>query len=108
MQLLIERLFDNKPAIYTAGDRELFAAFLISLTEGRIRAAEPDPAAPSGWRVNGWVKKGILVGFRMGINVDMSVGALSFRDKDTYPMQQVGPEKGIRIDRKSTRLNSSH
>src|ERR1017187_856177 len=97
MQLLIERLFDNKPAIYTAGDRELFAAFLISLTEGRIRAAEPDPAAPSGWRVNAWVKKGILVGFRMGINVDMSVGALSFRDKDTYPMQRIGPEKGIRI-----------
>src|ERR1019366_910760 len=65
MQLLIEPLFDNKPAIYTAGDRELFAAFLISLTEGRIRAAEPDPAAPSGWRVNAWVKKGILVGIRI-------------------------------------------
>jgi 2,3,4,5-tetrahydropyridine-2-carboxylate N-succinyltransferase len=33
----------------------------------------------------------------MGVNTDMSVGTLSFRDKDTYPMQRIGPEKGIRI-----------
>src|SRR5450759_5758825 len=97
MQSLIENLFDNKPAAYTAAHRELFTQFLAALNEGRIRAAEPDPAAASGWRVNPWVKKGILLGFRMGVNVDMSVGALSFRDKDTYPMQRIGPEKGIRI-----------
>jgi 2,3,4,5-tetrahydropyridine-2-carboxylate N-succinyltransferase len=67
------------------------------LTGGRIRAAEPDALAATGWRVNAWVKKGILVGFRMGVNIDMSVDGLSFRDKDTYPMQRFGPEKGIRI-----------
>ena len=37
-----------------------------ALNEGRIRAAEPDANSPSGWRVNGWVKKGILLGFRLG------------------------------------------
>jgi 2,3,4,5-tetrahydropyridine-2-carboxylate N-succinyltransferase len=97
MQSLIESLFDHKPAEYTADDRALFTQFLVALTEGRIRAAEPDPAAATGWRVNAWVKKGILLGFRMGVNVDMSVGALSFRDRDTYPMQRIGAEKNIRI-----------
>jgi len=97
MQATIENLFDNKPAAYTAADRELFTQFLAALNAGHIRAAEPDPAAATGWRVNPWVKKGILLGFRMGVNIDMSVGTLSFCDKDTYPMQRIGPEKNIRI-----------
>jgi 2,3,4,5-tetrahydropyridine-2-carboxylate N-succinyltransferase len=97
MQTDIEQLFENKPAEYTAAHRAMFAMFLEALNRGLIRAAEPDPASSTGWKVNAWVKKGILLGFRMGINVDMSVGTLSFRDKDTYPTQQIGPEKNIRI-----------
>jgi 2,3,4,5-tetrahydropyridine-2-carboxylate N-succinyltransferase len=97
MQTDIEQLFENKPAEYTAAHRAMFAMFLEALNRGLVRAAEPDPASSTGWKVNAWVKKGILLGFRMGINVDMSVGTLSFRDKDTYPTQQIGPEKNIRI-----------
>ena len=53
----------------------------------------------AGWRVNGWVKKGILVGFRLGGIVDMSVNAVRqpFLDKSTYPVRQVTPADGIRI-----------
>ena len=97
MQREIEQLFDNKPATYTPEDKGVLAAFLIALNEGRIRAAEPDPASATGWRVNAWVKKGILLGFRMGANVDMSVGTFCFRDKNTYPVQRFGGEKNIRI-----------
>jgi 2,3,4,5-tetrahydropyridine-2,6-dicarboxylate N-succinyltransferase len=97
MQATIENLFDHKPAQYTPEDYGAFAAFLILLTEGKIRAAEPDSSTATGWRVNAWVKKGILLGFRMGVNTDMSVGTLSFRDKNTYPMQQFTADKNIRI-----------
>jgi 2,3,4,5-tetrahydropyridine-2,6-dicarboxylate N-succinyltransferase len=97
MQTIIESLFDNKPAQYTEADRQLFGQFIDALNEGRVRAAEPDHSAPTGWRVNAWVKKGILLGFRMGVNVDMSVGALSFRDKDTYPMKSIDGANNIRI-----------
>jgi len=38
------------------------------------------------------VKKGILLGFRMGVVIDMSVGELSFRDKDTYPLKRMGAD----------------
>jgi 2,3,4,5-tetrahydropyridine-2-carboxylate N-succinyltransferase len=97
MQTDIEHLFANKPAQYTAAHRAMFAMFLEALNRGLIRAAEPDPASPTGWKVNTWVKKGILLGFRMGVNIDMSVGSLCFRDKDTYPTKHLGPENNIRI-----------
>ena len=48
-----------------------FDEFKAALNEGRVRAAEPDASSPSGWRVNGWVKKGILLGFRLGRIVEM-------------------------------------
>jgi 2,3,4,5-tetrahydropyridine-2,6-dicarboxylate N-succinyltransferase len=97
LQAEIEQLFDNKPAQYTADHFQLFDEFRAALERGRLRAAEPDAASPTGWRVNAWVKKGILLGFRLGGIVDMSVGALSFRDKHTYPMRQFGDDSGVRI-----------
>jgi len=97
LQAEIERLYDEKPAAYTAGDLRVFEDFRDALNCGRVRAAEPDPSASTGWRVNAWVKKGILLGFRMGGIVDMSVGELSFRDKSTYPMKRFGPEDGVRV-----------
>lgn len=95
----IETLFENKPSSYTAEHFKLFQAFKDALNSGVARAAEPDPASPSGWRVNGWVKKGILLGFRMGGLIDMSVdtGKQPYFDKATYPVKQFTPESGVRI-----------
>jgi 2,3,4,5-tetrahydropyridine-2,6-dicarboxylate N-succinyltransferase len=93
----IERLFDQPPAAYTAAHRDLFAQFRNALNEGKLRAAEPCPDSATGWQVNAWVKKGILLGFRMGAIVDMSVGDLSFRDKETYPLRRFGPEDCVRM-----------
>src|SRR5208337_2162415 len=66
---------------------------------GEIRAAEPDPASPTGWRVNPWVKKGILLGFRMGAIVDMSIDSARqpFFDKSTYPVKSLTAASGVRI-----------
>jgi 2,3,4,5-tetrahydropyridine-2-carboxylate N-succinyltransferase len=97
LQAEIERLFDEKPAQYTAAHFQLFDEFRDALEHGRLRAAEPDAASPTGWRVNAWVKKGILLGFRIGGIVDMSVGALSFRDKHTYPLRSFTESDGVRI-----------
>ena len=93
MQAEIEQLFDEKPAQYTADHFRLFEQFRDALDCGRIRAAEPDSASPTGWRVNAWVKKGILLGFRMGGIVDLSVGDLTFRDKHTYPLKRFDTQR---------------
>jgi 2,3,4,5-tetrahydropyridine-2,6-dicarboxylate N-succinyltransferase len=97
LQAEIERLFDAKPARYTREDLALFDDFRAALNAGRVRAAEPDAASLTGWRVNTWVKKGILLGFRMGGIADMSVGELSFFDKSTYPLKRFGGPDQVRI-----------
>ncbi len=79
--------------------RAAFAALRMALTEGTVRAAEPDGASPSGWKVNAWVKQGILLGFRFGVNADMSAdhGRWPFVDKDTLPLKRVDAAAGVRI-----------
>ncbi len=99
LQASIEDLFDHKPAEYTEQHFEVFAQFKAALNEGRIRAAEPDPSSPTGWRVNAWVKKGILLGFRMGGIVDMSINVMRqpYFDKSTYPVRRFTAQDGVRI-----------
>ncbi len=99
MQQAIEQIFDHPPTQYTPEHFTLFARFKQALNAGTIRAAEPDASQTSGWRVNGWVKKGILIGFRMGSVVDMSIdGARQpFFDKSTWPVHQFSAADGVRI-----------
>ena len=99
MQAEIERLYDEKPQTYTEEHFRLFQEFRARLSAGLIRAAEPDPSTKTGWRVNVWVKEGILIGFRMGSVVDMSINAARqpWVDKATFPVKQFGPADGVRI-----------
>lgn len=89
----IEALFAQ--AEHDGDPIDVFRRFMLALNRGEIRAAEPDPSSPSGWRVNAWVKQGILLGFRIGKIVDMSAGGLPFLDKDTYPLRK--PGDGVRV-----------
>ena len=95
----IEQLFEAQPPHYTEEHFALFRAFKDALNRGEIRAAELDPATRTGWRANTWVKKGILLGFRMGAIVDMSGDSAvqPFIDKSTYPLRALGVEDGIRL-----------
>jgi 2,3,4,5-tetrahydropyridine-2,6-dicarboxylate N-succinyltransferase len=99
MQAEIEKLFDEKPQAYTDDHFELFQRFKQALNAGEVRAAEADPATKTGWRVNAWVKKGILLGFRMGAVVDMSINATRqpWFDKATFPVQRIAADRGVRI-----------
>jgi 2,3,4,5-tetrahydropyridine-2-carboxylate N-succinyltransferase len=98
LQKAIERYFQAGRA--AVGDPAAMSAFLslrTALESGNLRAAEPDPASPTGWRVNAWVKEGILLGFRLGALEELPSGGLSFVDKHTYPVQQFSPGDGVRI-----------
>jgi 2,3,4,5-tetrahydropyridine-2-carboxylate N-succinyltransferase len=98
LQQSIEQFFSAGPA--AAGSPEahnIFAEFRGALERGDIRSASPDPSAPTGWRVNVWVKQGILLGFRLGVLEDLSAGGLSFIDKSTYPARRFSPTEGVRV-----------
>src|SRR2546423_574375 len=79
--------------------REAFARLREALSSGSVRAAEPDPSSPLGWRVNTRVKQGILLGFRCGDIVDMSFdqGRRPFFDKNTLPLRRFATESGVRL-----------
>ncbi len=99
LQGTIEALYAEGPEADRRAARDAFAALRSALGRGELRAAEPDAAAPCGWRVNGWVKQGILLGFRFGDTVDQSAdhGKWPFYDKDTMPIKRPGLEAGVRI-----------
>jgi 2,3,4,5-tetrahydropyridine-2-carboxylate N-succinyltransferase len=79
--------------------REAVGRLRAALSSGEARAAEPDPAAPTGWRVNAWVKQGILLAFRAGDTIDASAdhGRWPFYDKDTLPLRRFAAGAGVRI-----------
>jgi 2,3,4,5-tetrahydropyridine-2-carboxylate N-succinyltransferase len=81
---------------FTTEDRELIAELRNALNRGEVRAAER--GADGEWRVNQWVKQGILLGFRVGVVTNMSQnGGQPFFDKDTYPIRRTVLTDGVRI-----------
>jgi 2,3,4,5-tetrahydropyridine-2,6-dicarboxylate N-succinyltransferase len=75
--------------------RAAFDEMLDGLEGGEVRAAEP---GPDGWRVNAWVKKGILLGFRLGrVQETEPAGPLRFFDKDTFLPRRLTLDAGVRI-----------
>ncbi|PYP37736.1 MAG: 2,3,4,5-tetrahydropyridine-2,6-dicarboxylate N-succinyltransferase [Gemmatimonadetes bacterium] len=92
----IEALVAREREAFDDADRALFAEFRTALARGEIRAAERTP--DGAWCVNVWVKRGILLGFRMGALADMSAHpSLRFFDKDTYPVRPTTLADKIRI-----------
>jgi 2,3,4,5-tetrahydropyridine-2-carboxylate N-succinyltransferase len=98
LQQAVERAFAAGPgAISDPTARNVFNEFRSSLECGDIRSASPDETSPTGWKVNVWVKQGILLGFRLGVLEDFSAPGLSFVDKSTYPVRHFTSNDGVRV-----------
>jgi len=94
----VERHFAAGPAaISDTAAMTAFVALRSALEAGEVRAAEPDATSPAGWRVNAWVKRGILLGFRVGALEEMPAAGLSFVDKHTYPARRFTAGDGVRV-----------
>lgn len=96
----IEKFFALPAAELTGELRQqalsTFNEFKIALNRGEIRAASR--AAEGNWQVHPWVKRGILLGFRLGGMVDYSIDD-NFRyfDKETYPTKRLTISDGVRV-----------
>ena len=79
---------------------QTFNEFKFFLNNGEIRAASPslNKENKSGWIVNDWVKKGILLGFRLGELIDISINEhFKYFDKSTYPLKKLTLDNQVRI-----------
>ena len=94
LQTAIERLAALGEVESNPEAREAFLEFREQLTQGKIRAAEN---IDGQWRVNVWVKQGILLGFRLGELSQMGNDSLSFVDKDTFPIRRFTVDDKVRI-----------
>jgi 2,3,4,5-tetrahydropyridine-2-carboxylate N-succinyltransferase len=97
LQQQIEDLAARTGGEYSEADFTLFNDFKAALNRGEIRAADRDPNGK--WRTNAWVKRGILLGFRMGLIIEMtpSDAPLQFLDKHTYPIRHFSTDDRVRI-----------
>lgn len=95
LQEKIEQLLTKSE--FTAEDRASFEEFKTALRTGEIRSAEKD--SEGNWQTNAWVKRGILLGFKMGKMVEMSKDTETFKffDKETYPLRPTSLDDKIRI-----------
>jgi 2,3,4,5-tetrahydropyridine-2-carboxylate N-succinyltransferase len=93
LQTEIERLASGNRLGSDA--RAVFLKFRDALTRGEVRAAESNDGE---WKVNVWVKQGILLGFRLGEITQMGSGeCLSFVDKDTFPARKFTVADKVRV-----------
>jgi 2,3,4,5-tetrahydropyridine-2,6-dicarboxylate N-succinyltransferase len=92
----IERYAAEVPAGEEAAALEAFQALKTGLNSGKLRAAQRGP--DGRWRVNAWVKTGILLGFRLGRTGPAAMGSpFPFFDKDTYPLRAMSSSQNVRI-----------
>ena len=83
IQAEIERITQLPDNQIGTAELKTFTEFKKLLNSGQIRAAEK---IAEEWHVNAWVKRGILLGFRLGQLSDFSVNEqFRFFDKHTYP-----------------------
>ncbi len=95
LQQKIEQLLTQTE--FSTSDREIFEEFKLALRHGEIRAAEK--LSNGDWQTNAWVKRGILLGFKMGKMIEMSKDSetLQFFDKDTYQLRPMSLDDKVRI-----------
>jgi 2,3,4,5-tetrahydropyridine-2,6-dicarboxylate N-succinyltransferase len=94
LQSVIERLATLGEVERNPDARKTFLEFREQLTQGKIRAAEK---SNGDWKVNAWVKQGILLGFRLGELTKMGDTTFSFVDKDTFPARQFAVADRVRV-----------
>jgi 2,3,4,5-tetrahydropyridine-2,6-dicarboxylate N-succinyltransferase len=95
LQSEIERLASVGEVAQNPDAHRVFGEFRDALTAGKIRAAEK---LNGQWKVNAWVKQGILLGFRLGQLSQMGDGScLSFVDKDTFPARRFTTNDRVRV-----------
>ncbi|MFP4228121.1 MAG: 2,3,4,5-tetrahydropyridine-2,6-dicarboxylate N-succinyltransferase, partial [Salinivenus sp.] len=91
----IENLAAQGDAVNRGPAGNAVADLIQALNAGDVRAAAPTD--DGSWTTNAWVKKGILLGFRIGRIVDYSTDQFPFYDKNTYPVKPLRKADNVRL-----------
>ena len=92
LQQLIENAWNNRELLKESTTQEAIRNVINLLDEGKLRVAEP---TASGWKVNEWVKKGVVLYFPIQKMEVLETGIFEYHDK--IPLKRGYKEKGIRV-----------
>jgi len=74
----IEKIWDDRTLLQQAESQELIRSVVEKLDKGELRVAEP---VATGWQVNEWVKKAVILYFPIQQMETIEVGPFEFHDK---------------------------
>ena len=92
MQLIIEAAWEDRSLLEQEETQNAIHSVISKLDNGTLRVAEP---TETGWKVNEWVKKGVVLYFPIQKMEIFEAGPLEFHDK--IPLKKGYKEKGIRV-----------
>ena len=78
LQTKIEYLWDNQSKLANKESQKIVGSVLELLDNGTVRVAEPQNGS---WKVNDWLKKTVLMSFKISNNTHVRAGDLNFYDK---------------------------
>jgi 2,3,4,5-tetrahydropyridine-2,6-dicarboxylate N-succinyltransferase len=74
----IEKIWDDRSLLQASENQELIRTVIEKLDKGELRVAEP---TASGWQVNEWIKKAVIMYFPIQQMETIEVGPFEFHDK---------------------------
>ncbi|MCF6167445.1 2,3,4,5-tetrahydropyridine-2,6-dicarboxylate N-succinyltransferase [Lutibacter sp.] len=89
---IIESAWNNSALLKEETTQKAIRKVVNLLDNGKLRVAEP---VESGWQVNEWVKKAVVLYFPIQKMETMEVGIFEYHDK--IPLKTGYKEKGIRV-----------
>ncbi|WP_435138153.1 2,3,4,5-tetrahydropyridine-2,6-dicarboxylate N-succinyltransferase [Formosa sp. A9] len=92
LQSIIEQAWENRALLSEKDTIEAIRKVVSLLDSGELRVAEP---TDSGWQVNEWVKKAVVLYFPIQKMETLEVGIFEYHDK--IPLKTGYKEKGIRV-----------
>jgi len=88
----IEQVWDDRKLLEVAEYRDAIRAIIALLDKGSIRVSEP---GDSGWKLNEWIKKAVILYFPIQPMVKSTAGPLEFHDK--IDLKKDYNQLGIRV-----------
>ena len=92
MQDIIEAAWNDRELLKSADTQATIRSVIEQLDKGKLRVAEP---TTSGWQVNEWVKKAVILYFPIQPMETIEMGPLEFHDK--IPVKRDYAAQGVRV-----------
>ena len=92
LKAVIEQAWDNRELLKLQETQDAIRSVIAALDLGTLRVAQP---SDSGWKVNEWVKKAVVLYFPIQEIKTIEVGPFEFHDK--IPLKKDYAEKGVRV-----------